>query len=409
LNPPVGHPPGAFGVKTYCLWNLKEGMTQPGQWYFDRRRNRIVYWPLPGEDMARAETIVPTQRVILKVDGATNVTLRNLELSVTTVPLITGGFAAGAFDGAIQLANARGIRIDGVRVRNVAGHGLKTAGRANNLEVANCELSNCGAGGVYVHGSSNTVYNCLIHDVGLMFPSAMGINGGGEHSLLAHNEIHDTPYSAIDFGAKNSVIASNLIHHCMKVLHDGAGIYVFGARNSSICGNFIRDIVDTGGYGASAYYLDETTRDCVVEHNVSLNVARPSHNHMATNNIIRHNVFITHGDMKLTFPRSTGFALEENVLYANGAITFEGIDKVATWSRNLLYSGKGSIQGVALKDYSQSGRVSGVCGDTQVGDPLFVAPDKFDFRYRPASPAVKLGLQPLDVSQAGRQKRSSAE
>jgi hypothetical protein len=30
LNPPLGHPPGAFGVKTFCLWNIKEGMTQPG-------------------------------------------------------------------------------------------------------------------------------------------------------------------------------------------------------------------------------------------------------------------------------------------------------------------------------------------------------------------------------------------
>src|SRR5690242_3163246 len=105
LSPPLGHPPGAFGVQKYCLWNIKEGMTRPGQWYFDRTRSRVVYWPLAGEEMQKAAAIVPTQRTIIHLAGATNVTLRDFNLEVTTVPLITGGFAAAAFDGAVQLDN----------------------------------------------------------------------------------------------------------------------------------------------------------------------------------------------------------------------------------------------------------------------------------------------------------------
>lgn len=404
MNPPLGHPPGAFDVKTYCLWNLKEGMTQPGQWYFDRARNRVVYWPLAGENMAQLEAIVPTQRVIMELGGATNVTVRNIDFSITTVPLITGGFAAGAFDGAIQFKDANSVRLNRVRVSNVAGHGFKTVGSAQRIEIVDCEFSNCGAGGVYIDGGSNTVRQCLIHDVGLMFPSAMGINGGGDHSTLSHNEIYATPYSAVGYGPRNSIIESNLIHHCMKVLHDGAAIYVFAATNTVFRGNLVRDIIDTGGYGASSYYLDEQSRDCVVEGNVSINVARPSHNHMATNNVIRNNVFITDGDMKITFPRSTGFKMEGNVLYASGSITVEGVNNVKTWSGNLFYSGKGSIQGTTLSDYSETGRLPGVLGDTQVGDPLFVNGGKLDFRYKPESPALKLGLKALDVSSAGRQK-----
>jgi hypothetical protein len=56
----------------------------------------------------------------------------------------------------------------------------------------------------------------------------------------------------------------------MKVLHDGAAIYLFAARNCVLRGNVARDIVDTGGYGASAYYLDERSTGCVVERNLSL-------------------------------------------------------------------------------------------------------------------------------------------
>jgi len=37
-----------------------------------------------------------------------------------------------------------------------------------------------------------------------------------------------------------------------------------------------------------------------------------------------------------------------------------------------------------------------------VGDPLFVDPEGGDFSFRPGSPALKLGIEPLDVSKMGR-------
>ena len=402
LSPALGHPPGAFGVQKYCLWNLREGMTHPGQWYFDRPRNRIVYWPLPGERTNEVSAVVPTQRVILRIAGATNVTVRNLDLAVTSVPLITGGFAAGAFEGAIQLERASGTTLSGLHIRNVAGHAIRGTKDQHRTIVADCEIAECGAGGVYLSGPFNIISNTLIHTVGVMFPSAMGINGGGENCRLSHNEIFDTTYSAIGFGGRNVVIENNRISDCMKVLHDGAAIYCFGTKHTFLRNNFAHDIVDTGGYGASAYYLDEQCEDSVVESNLCLNVARPSHNHMATNNIIRNNVFISLSEMRLTFPRCTGYQLQGNVLYAGGPLTFEGINNVASWSGNLIYSGTGKIEGTTLKDYSSTGTVPGTCGDTVVGDPQFRDIAKLDLAYGPDSPALKLGIRALDLAATGR-------
>ncbi|GAH89093.1 unnamed protein product, partial [marine sediment metagenome] len=99
----------------------------------------------------------------------------------------------------------------------------------------------------------------------------------------------------------------------MLELHDGGGIYCFAGKNLVLRGNFIRDIPDTGGYGASAYYLDERSENCLVEGNLSLRVDRPSHNHMANKNTIRNNVFIIDGDARLTFPRSSNYVFEKNI------------------------------------------------------------------------------------------------
>jgi hypothetical protein len=42
-----------------------------------------------------------------------------------------------------------------------------------------------------------------------------------------------------------------------------------------------------------------------------------------------------------------------------------------------------------------------------VADPMFVDPDNGDFTLRPESPALALGFQPIDVSQAGPRPREA--
>jgi hypothetical protein len=407
LAPPTGHPPGAFGVKRYVLWNLREGMLRPGQWYHDRAQHRIVYWPLPGEDMNRIRVVAPTRTSILRLIGEpgrllTDVTVRDLTLAVTTVPLRAGGFAANAFDGAITFAHTSGCSFLGLTVTRVAGHGI--AGRQGVLDtrVAGCVVSECGAGGIYVGGVRAVIHNNHVHGIGRQYPSAIGIYRGGRDNVVSHNEVHDCSYSAINYGGTGNVIENNLLYDCMKVLHDGAAIYMFAATNCVLRGNFARDITDRGGYGASAYYLDERSVGCVVERNLSIRVNWPAHNHMATNNVIRHNVFIVEGDAKLTFPRSTGYRIEGNVLSATGKIRIENIDAIESWSNNLFHSGVDRVERVRTQQYSARETFDGPPGDTRMGDPLFEDWREGDFRYRPGSPALELGLVPIDVRTAGR-------
>ena len=280
---------------------------------------------------------------------------------------------------AVSLSGAEDCVLEDLVIKGVAGHAVNGDG-LRNVRVENCDIADCGAGGVYVGGARVVIRSNHVRQVGRSYPSAIGIYRGGSECLVSHNEVHDCTYSAINYGGRSNIIEGNLIYDCMKVLHDGAAIYVFGARNTVLRGNLARDFADSGGYGASAYYLDEQCSGCVVEGNVSLRVNWPSQNHMATNNIIRDNLFVVGGDAKIAFARSTGYTFARNVFYATGKIRFEGTNAVATWTDNLLYSGKGRFECTTLNQNSEVGTVTnapqldggrpGICGSRARRFPL---------------------------------------
>ncbi len=402
---PSGHPAGAFGVKKYVVWNVREGMTEPGQWYLDRTAGKVVYWPLPGEDMDEAVVYAPKLESIIRIEGsrnepARNIFIRGITLSVTTTPLKTGGFGAGAFDGAIQVSKAEDCRLADLEVFNVGGQGIKASG--GNLHVERCHVHHTGACGVRINGNGWIVVDSHIHDIGLTYPSAIALPAGGSNAQIVHNEVHETPYSAITCGGTGNRIEGNLIYHAMQELHDGAGIYCFAGKNLVLSGNFIRDIVDTGGYGASAYYLDERSEGCVVEGNLSVGVVRPSHNHMAKGNAIRNNVFVNEGDLTLTFPKSSDYKIEKNVLVAGGKIMFQNPDGIASFKGNVSFSKAGKIEGQKMRDYSNIGSEDYKPGtENSTGDPLLSGLETGRIVFGDSSPAKKLGIEPIDVSDAG--------
>jgi hypothetical protein len=198
------------------------------------------------------------------------------------------------------------------------------------------------------------------------------------------------------------VIEGNRIHHVMQELHDGAGIYVGFGKNMRLTGNWIHDIESEGGYGASAYYLDEQAENCVVEGNFSTNCAWPSHNHMAKNNTIRNNVFICEGDAKITFPRSSEFAFAHNVVIAQGRITVTNPEAIVSMPNNILFSEKGIVEGKTLENYAEKGTANLVSREGSTSeDPGLVSCKNGKPVFARTSPITKLGIKPIDVSKAG--------
>ena len=339
FSTPTKSPPGAFGVHTYVLWNVREGMKQPGQWYLDRDAGRIVYWPLPDEDMSKAVVVAPCVETIIELKGqqsksVRNVALRSLTLSTTTTPCKAGGFGASLYRGTLDFQWCEGVNVENVEVTNTAGHALRTWS-ARDLTVKDCDLHHLGAGGLRVGAGNGRIENNRLHHIGLIYPSAIGMAVSGPFTVR-RNEIHHTPYSGMAIGGEGIVIEENMLHHCMQELHDGAAIYG-SPRKGIIRRNVVRDIVAKGkGYGVSSYYLDEKARDSIVERNVSIGVKRPTHNHMTLNCTLRDNVFICDGDMDLSFARSAGYHVTGNTFQLNGKLKVGDPDAIDEWKDNLI-------------------------------------------------------------------------
>ena len=393
---PSGHPAGGFGVKKYVVWNVREGLHAPGQWYLDRTAGKVVYWPSPGEDMHSAEVIAPTVESIIRLEGTkeapvTGVTLRGLVFSVADTPAVAGGFGAGNYQGALAANFADDCRFQDLTVYNVGGQGIKAL-NTKSLRVENCEIRDTGACGLLLRGRDTQITDNHVYRVGISYPSAIGIFCGGQNQNVSHNEVHDTPYTAVNCGGTGHRIENNLIHHAMTVLHDGAAFYFIFGKNITLRGNLVRDIPDTGGYGSSSYYIDELSEGCLVEGNVSVGVARPSHNHWAKNNTIRNNIFLFDGEMRITFPRSSEFTFEKNVLSSRGGIVISNSEAITRSSGNVFFSTKNTVEG------SPQG--------TLIAPPMLEVEGRV-YRFAPGSPAAAAGIQPVDVTSAGR-RRSSA-
>ncbi|MCC6859402.1 MAG: right-handed parallel beta-helix repeat-containing protein, partial [Bryobacterales bacterium] len=374
---PAGHPPGAFGVRKYVVFNVREGMTEPGQWYLDRTAGKVVYWPLPGEEMRQAEVVAPVAESVVRLEGAKEaplrrVTLRGLSFSVTNTPAVSGGFGAARYEGAVAVSYCEDCLLSGLSVFNTGGQGIK-ARDASRLRIERCEVRDSGAGGMIVGGADAEVSGNRIHNVGVTYPSAIALSLSGRGSRVSRNEVFDTPYSAITASGTGHVIEGNRIYRAMRELHDGAAIYITFCKEIVLRGNHVSDIEDSGGYGASAYYLDEQAEKCLVEGNLSVGVARPSHNHMARDNTLRNNVFITEGDARIDLPRSSGYIFEKNVIHAGGKVIFKAPPgAISHMPRNVIFSRAGSVERESQADYKVVGRSALELKDGSVfADPLF--------------------------------------
>jgi hypothetical protein len=310
----------------------------------------------------------------------------------------------------------------------------------------------------------NLIFNNHIHHVGEIYPHAPGVMvwQSGDNRI-ANNLIHHTPYSGIivsgvmtSFFSRNSngrelvrtirwnevgrhhsrrpslekirpflhshdnLVEYNEIHHAMEQLGDGNGIYIRGCGAGNVIRrNYIHHLLSTVAL-QSAIRTDGGQRDTLIAENLVYRCTsqgiQVKLNNRAVNNIIADIIEPIHkGEkrkavyLKLREGPMTGAVIQRNILYHPGttAVFYDqgrnprlppAFAKQADTDSNIYHCAVDpNLSGAVLNKNKRDG----IDTHSRATDPLFIDPENGDFRFRPGSPALKMGIIPIDLSQIG--------
>lgn len=346
LQNELTHPPGAFvdwnkNADKYVVYNVKQGLTKAGSWFFDKNTSYIYYHPLDNETIDNINAVYPTQKHIIEfMSETTDVKFKGIILSTTTASLRNPGYAATYIDACIETGkNVKNIVFEKMTIENHAGWGVNCNGK--NISFIQCTFRNLGAGGIKYHGNDIKIEKSIFHDLGLVYKGAVGILGSGENNSISHSEFYNMPYCAINNIGNKSVVDGCLFYNIKTFMQDGGAIYqIYG--DSVIYKNNVTIFDKNNKREILAYYFDEKSTRCVATNNLALNTNKPVNSHMAKDIVFNNNIFIDQSKQKLAFTRSSDVIFDNNVLIAD-TIIFETPLKAYAELHNLDISGFNEI------------------------------------------------------------------
>lgn len=429
----------------YHVENVFEALDEPGEWYLDRSTGTLSYWPMPGEDLAKAETIAPVVRQTLMAFKGQPAAKKYVEhvrfrgISFQHTDLLLAPDMPTDQQGATErlpLVAAEGLRhgvFEDCEIAHAGENGLwLDAGSSDNV-IRHCRIHDLGGSAVFIGPKSspdtgptcverNVLDNNVIQGGSHVFRGSQGVwIGRSSHNRVTHNEIADFHHLGISVGhswgyapttAHHNLIAFNHVHHiCNGYFSDGGGIYTLGiSPGTEIRNNIVHDVVPTPlmPVGGCGIYHDEGSTGIVDENNIVYNVgAAAFHQHYGKENLARNNIFAFGGRDPITCARPEehlSYTFEGNIVLSSaGQATSDHYSplKCKTEFRRNLYwdtSGKAPVfSGLSFAEWQSKGRDR----DSRVADPQFVDAANYDFRLKPTSPALAMGFRPIPVEQVG--------
>ena len=251
---------GTWGAakRRFFALNLLEELDAPGEWYLDRNRKQLYFYP-QGAIKGQLIVLGALSQPLVRASGTKHLTMAGL------------AFEYAHADG-IVLQNAENVEIAGCIVANCAASGISVQGSNNTIR--SCDLFNLGRGGISLNGGDrksltparNLAVNNHIHHYGVFQRTyAPGIGVGGCGQIIRHNVIHDAPHNGVLYGGNEHLFELNEVHRVVMETGDAGAFYT--GRDWTSQGNVLRHnyIHDLGGgdskhVNTMGVYLDDC--DC---------------------------------------------------------------------------------------------------------------------------------------------------
>ncbi len=247
------------GSTIVAFENVRAAFDAPGEWFYDAKAGRVLYRPLPGEDMAKAFVLAPStglsQLVAFTGDpekekyvhdisfeglsfeaSASKTILTDVVRKATNgayVPPTSGPTeswqyqAAQSSDAAITCEGAQRVGWKNCFVRHTANYAFRFNDGCQHVEIVDCTLEDLGAGGIWMGArksypppgtgdkmqrreylttgpksvAHNLVSNCTIRAAGTFNPEGTGVAiTHASFCRVIHCDIHDIMYTGVSVG-----------------------------------------------------------------------------------------------------------------------------------------------------------------------------------------------------------------
>ena len=295
----------------------------------DKENGELHLLTSEGEDPRLMEIHAPRLSRILEVEGAenkktANICFENIDFQYSSYrmgiydiapdwpteiqkgipyfpsdirPGFTDAQAAPTAGSSLKFTYADNIRFEQCGMHHLGAIAVRIAKGCRAVQLNGCEISDIGAGGVYIgfdvrlvedakipysdSPTENVITNCLITNLGHIHPAAVGVwMAQTSNNQIVNNEISYISYTGVSLGwtwgfepnyTKNNYIARNYIHHTAQSLGDAAGIYSLGNCAGSVYdGNYVDQIYkgkDVHGV-VDAMGFDECSSEITIRNNV---------------------------------------------------------------------------------------------------------------------------------------------
>ena len=264
---------------SHTLYNAREFMNGPGQFYFDKTAQTLYYYPRAGEDMSTATVEAPVLETLIALNGTSttahvkNITFEGLTFAHTDYALPEVGGSHGkascqAADAFIAFGDTD-WHADKYEITDTLP-GIVMANNADSLEFV---------GDVFKHGGSDGL--SLINDVvgtrvtGNYVTDIAGSGitiGHPQHIYIGDGGAHEKYPAGIEGVSKNTTITNNVIYDVSVQPGFGghAGVTAFFVDTLSITHNYIQKTAYNGinlGWGWRNFKDSTTCKNNTINNN----------------------------------------------------------------------------------------------------------------------------------------------
>lgn len=447
-------------IDRYYFENVFEALNAPGEWYLNKKTDKLYYIPEEGENADTLELQASSLERLIDINGVNGIAFEgirfeNTDWNVTdlrdgsawwddwrTENNIDGPQAAFDVKGAITVNYAENVRFTNCEFINIGATAVKFINGVKNSSVENCYFENIAATGIFVGGQNVqpgtketteniTISNNEIYKYGRKFFCAIGIQiTFCDGAAIENNEIHDGYYTGISDGwnwgytyqlTRNISIKNNLIYNIGQGwLSDMGGIYTLGIQPGTVLsGNVIHNVAadpGEGGYGGWGIYLDEGSSEILVEKNLVYACGNDGyHLHYGKDNTITNNIFaLNSGSQMRVFSRDEDYLTADitgNILLTDGKAPVvshaRDISKTNVHDNYLWnLADPDDIFFIENDDFDHAMSLAtaerkNFGKNNKVLDPAFADAKNFDFTIGENSPVLEKGFESWDYTEAG--------